>query len=71
MDRESYLDAIAQANIGEMEQYHLYNVVPALFDFIKDLTNWYIRLNQPGSGLSLSQRTNCRLMQRCIRWCRT
>ena len=27
-----------------MESYHLYNVVPALFEFIEDLTNWYIRL---------------------------
>ncbi len=30
----------------EMEGYRLYNVVPALFDFIEDLTNWYIRLNR-------------------------
>ncbi|MBT3428129.1 MAG: isoleucine--tRNA ligase [Gammaproteobacteria bacterium] len=30
----------------EMDQYHLYDVVPALFDFIEDLTNWYIRLNR-------------------------
>jgi|TARA_B100002003_G_scaffold249194_2_gene284864 isoleucyl-tRNA synthetase len=30
----------------EMESYHLYNVVPALFQFIEDLTNWYIRLNR-------------------------
>ncbi|MDH4467441.1 MAG: isoleucine--tRNA ligase [Bacteriovoracaceae bacterium] len=30
----------------EMEQYHLYNVVPALLEFIDDLTNWYIRLNR-------------------------
>ena len=28
-----------------MEGYRLYNVVPALFAFIEDLTNWYIRLN--------------------------
>jgi len=27
----------------EMEQYNLYRVVPALVDFIGDLTNWYIR----------------------------
>ncbi|NKC01403.1 MAG: isoleucine--tRNA ligase [Pseudomonadales bacterium] len=34
-------------NIGsEMEAYRLYNVVPQLFDFIEDLTNWYIRLNR-------------------------
>ena len=39
----------------EMESYHLYNVVPALFEFIEDLTNWYIRLNRNrfwGEGLS-------------------
>jgi isoleucyl-tRNA synthetase len=29
-----------------MEAYRLYNVVPQLFDFIEDLTNWYIRLNR-------------------------
>mgnify|MGYP001006500441 CR=1 FL=1 len=31
----------------EMEQYHLYSVVPALLLFIEDLTNTYIRLNRP------------------------
>lgn len=30
----------------EMTNYRLYNVVPALFDFIEDLTNWYIRFNR-------------------------
>ena len=30
----------------EMEHYRLYNVVPALFDFIEELTNWYLRLNR-------------------------
>ena len=30
----------------EMEAYRLYNVVPALFCFIEDFTNWYIRLNR-------------------------
>lgn len=30
----------------EMQGYRLYNVVPELFDFIEDLTNWYIRLNR-------------------------
>lgn len=39
----------------EMEAYHLYNVVPVLFEFIEDLTNWYIRLNRRrfwGEGLT-------------------
>ena len=36
-----------KVNIAEeMEKYHLYNVVPSLFLFIEDLTNWYIRLNR-------------------------
>lgn len=30
----------------EMKQYHLYNVVPGLLDFIEDLTNIYIRFNR-------------------------
>lgn len=30
----------------EMSAYRLYNVMPALFDFIEELTNWYIRLNR-------------------------
>lgn len=30
----------------EMQAYRLYNVVPQLFHFIEDLTNWYIRLNR-------------------------
>ena len=30
----------------EMEGYRLYNVVPPLFTYIEDLTNWYIRLNR-------------------------
>ncbi len=30
----------------EMQSYRLYNVVPQLFNFIEDLTNWYIRLNR-------------------------
>ena len=37
-----------KSNVAEqMDAYRLYNVVPQLFDFIEDLTNWYIRLNRP------------------------
>ncbi|MEM9623153.1 MAG: DUF5915 domain-containing protein, partial [Pseudomonadota bacterium] len=36
-----------KANVArEMEAYRLFNVVPQLFDFIEELTNWYIRLNR-------------------------
>lgn len=36
---------ITQVN-SEMQAYRLYNVIPPLFSFIEDLTNWYIRLNR-------------------------
>ncbi|MBN2723793.1 MAG: isoleucine--tRNA ligase [Deltaproteobacteria bacterium] len=32
--------------IEEMDSYRLYKVVPALLEFVDDLTNWYIRLNR-------------------------
>jgi len=45
-----------KSNIArEMEAYRLYNVVPELFTFIEDLTNWYIRLNRSrfwGEGIT-------------------
>ena len=43
-----------------MEVYRLYNVVPKLFDFIADLSNWYIRLNRSrfwGEGISEDKRS--------------
>ena len=33
-----------------MEQYNLYKVVPLLVDYIDNLTNWYIRRSEDGSG---------------------
>jgi isoleucyl-tRNA synthetase len=42
----SRLESLKSNIETEMEQYRLYNVVPSLFDFIEDLTNWYIRLNR-------------------------
>ncbi len=51
----SNLQTLKKNIAREMEAYHLYNVVPALFTFIEDLTNWYIRLNRSrfwGEGLS-------------------
>lgn len=51
----SNLQTLKKNIAKEMEEYHLYNVVPALFTFIEDLTNWYIRLNRPrfwGEGLT-------------------
>ncbi len=42
----SKLQTLVSTVDEEMNKYQLYNVVPALFDFIDDLTNWYIRLNR-------------------------
>ena len=51
----SNLQTLKKNIATEMEGYRLYNVVPALFSFIEDLTNWYIRLNRTrfwGDGLN-------------------
>ena len=51
----SRLQTMKSAIAFEMERYRLDNVVPQLFVFIEELTNWYIRLNRTrfwGSGLS-------------------
>lgn len=42
----SRLQSLLTNVTNEMAAYKLYNVVPALFEFIEDLTNWYIRLNR-------------------------
>ena len=42
----SRLQTLKSTVAREMEAYRLYNVVPQLFGFIEDLTNWYIRLNR-------------------------
>ena len=42
----SRLQTLKEGVTKEMSEYRLYNVVPKLFDFIEDLTNWYIRLNR-------------------------
>ena len=42
----SRLQTLKEGVSKEMSEYRLYNVVPKLFDFIEDLTNWYIRLNR-------------------------
>jgi isoleucyl-tRNA synthetase len=43
----SRLQTLKATVATEMEAYHLYNVVPRLFEFIEELTNVYIRLNRP------------------------
>ena len=42
----SRLQSLKRAIAQEMSRYRLYAVVPKLFEYIVDLTNWYIRLNR-------------------------
>lgn len=42
----SRLETLIQKVNEEMQGYRLYNVVPPLFEFLDQLTNWYIRLNR-------------------------
>ena len=42
----SRLQSLKLVIAKEMSRYRLYSVVPRLFEFIGDLTNWYIRLNR-------------------------
>lgn len=42
----SELQTLKKQVTQEMAEYKLYKVVPALFNFIENLTNWYIRLNR-------------------------
>jgi isoleucyl-tRNA synthetase len=42
----SRLQTLKATVAEEMDAYRLFNVVPKLFDFIEELTNWYIRLNR-------------------------
>lgn len=42
----SRLQTLLKKTEDQMAEYHLYNVVPALLDFIEDLTNVYIRFNR-------------------------
>jgi len=43
----SRLNSLIQLTEREMEQYHLYAVVPVLLQFVEELTNTYIRFNRP------------------------
>ena len=66
----SNLQTLKRNIAKEMEAYRLYNVVPALFTFIEDLTNWYIRLNRTrfwGDGLSKDKCAAYTTLYTCIR----
>ncbi|EKF32654.1 isoleucyl-tRNA synthetase, putative [Trypanosoma cruzi marinkellei] len=39
----------------EMERYHLYNVIPGVFRFVVDLSNWYVRMNRRRMKNSVDQ----------------
>ncbi|MDE9482438.1 isoleucine--tRNA ligase [Xenorhabdus bovienii] len=53
----------------EMESYHLYNVVPPLFEYMEELTNWYIRLNRSrfwGDGVSQDKLSAYQTLFTCL-----
>ncbi|QUJ67478.1 isoleucine--tRNA ligase [Photobacterium sp. GJ3] len=59
---------IRQVNT-EMQQYRLYQVVPALFEFLEQLTNWYIRLNRARfwqSGMTEDKAHAYQTLFRCL-----
>ncbi len=65
----SNLQTLKKNIATEMEGYRLYNVVPALFTFIEDLTNWYIRLNRTrfwGEGLNTDKCAAYSTLYRCL-----
>ena len=42
----SRLQSLIESYEKKMEEYHLYEVIPQVVQFIDQLTNWYIRLNR-------------------------
>ena len=66
----SRLQTLKRDIATEMERYRLYNVVPALFAFIGDLTNGYIRLNRQrfwGEGLTDDKRCAYHALRTAVR----
>ncbi len=65
----SRLQTLKRAVEREMSLYRLYSVVPRLFDFISDLTNWYIRLNRArfwASDLDVDKIAAFSTLYRCL-----
>ncbi len=42
----SRLQTLIKSVNDKMAEYHLYEVIPSVLNFIEELTNWYIRLNR-------------------------
>ncbi len=66
----SRLQTLKQNISREMEGYRLYTVVPALLDFIEELTNWYIRLNRTrfwAEGEDASKRAAYNTLYTCLK----
>ena len=66
----SRLQTLKQKISREMEVYQLYNVVPALLDFIEELTNWYIRLNRTrfwAKGREVDKKAAYSTLYTCLR----
>ena len=66
----SRLQTLKETIGTQMQQYRLYNVVPRLFSFIAELTNWYIRLNRPrfwAEGMSADKAAAYRTLHTVVR----
>ena len=66
----SRLQTLKENIRAEMQRYRLYNVVPALFSFIGELTNWYIRLNRArfwGEGTSADKNAAYHALHTAVR----
>ncbi len=65
----SRLQSLLSNVTREMAEYKLYNVVPALFEFIEELTNWYIRLNRSRfwvEGSSTDKQSACQTLYQTL-----
>ncbi len=65
----SRLQSLLSNVTREMAEYKLYNVVPALFEFIEELTNWYIRLNRARfwvEGSSTDKQVACQTLYQTL-----
>ena len=66
----SKLQTLKEVIANEMEVYRFYNVVPKLFEFIADLSNWYIRLNRSrfwGEGISVDKESAYATLYKVVR----
>jgi isoleucyl-tRNA synthetase len=65
----SRMESLKEQVNTEMQAYRLYEVVPPLFEFLEDLTNWYIRLNRARfwqSGMNTDKQSAYATLYYCL-----